>query len=598
MSIKLVALTPAARAHSNPIGAARAIRLTEGPAAEGLFGLTPAQLHTAYQLPTTVSSSQTIALVDAYNDPNAAADLATYSKEFKLPECTEQSGCFKQVNQYGSSDVNSLPFPKTSSALEAARAGDEAEVEEAEEATGWGIEMSLDIETAHATCQSCDIVLVEADSPSYENLETAEATATEIGATEISNSWGGPEAGETLKAERESPFDHPGTVITASAGDNGYLNWDAPDKEEVGYANFPASSPHVIAVGGTHLELAEKTAAWKSETVWDGLGAGGGGCSKIFEAPTWQQELPNWSSVGCGSLRAVADVSADADPYSGLAVYDSTAGPECEESSEDPGWCTIGGTSLASPLIASVYALAGGAGGVEYPARTLYENESLSPASLHDITTGSNGKCSRAYNRKTGASGCSAEEEAENSGCVGEARCLAGNGYDGPTGVGTPDGIAAFEPTGKGETHKSSGSGLGSGGQNTPPSTTVSSSPTNTATNTSVAPAVTVTPVQISALALTTQAIVALNNSHPKVSRIGFVFTINADSIVRLTLTKRARVHRRMRWITLQHSLAEYASMGRNTWHLRGRGSLAPGDYRITLTPAHATARSLTFQIG
>ena len=123
--------------------------------------------------------------------------------------------------------------------------------------------------------------------------------------------------------------------------------------------------------------------------------------------------------------------------------------PECEYRYEEAKvkhvlyWCTIGGTSVSSPLIASTFALAGGANGVEYPARTLYENQVKSPGSLHDVTTGSNGECTKPFS-ETGLSGCTTAEEAKS--CASKAICVAGTGYDGPTGVGTPDGIAAFKP--------------------------------------------------------------------------------------------------------------------------------------------------------
>ncbi len=236
-------------------------------------------------------------------------------------------------------------------------------------------------------------------------------------------------------------------MITAAAGDDGYLDWDAESSSERGYVDFPASSPHVVAVGGTRLSLGTGS-AWAGETVWNGDGAGGGGCSVVFTAQPWQQNLANWSAVGCGTKRAVADVSADADPYTGVAVHDTS--PECEYRYEEAKvkhvlyWCTIGGTSVASPLIASTFALAGGANGVEYPAKTLYENEvkSLRIAARrhHWVKRGMHetlllkpvSRAARLPKRPKAA--------------PPKAICLAGTGYDGPTGVGTPDGIAAFKP--------------------------------------------------------------------------------------------------------------------------------------------------------
>ncbi len=419
-------------------------------AAAGEFGLRPQDLHSAYELPSSAPEGQTVALVDAYNDLGAEADLATYSAEFGLPACTATTGaCFEQVNQNG--ETGNPPFPRSTSELESALGG--LRHKEAEEAIGWGLEISLDIETVHAVCNNCHIVLVEANSPMYANLEAAENTAARLGATEISNSWGGPEcviAGDCMSS---SAFDHPGIVITAAAGDEGYLNWLEGSPS---YANFPATSPQVVAVGGTRLSLG-RHGEWAGESVWndggesegvtEGVGATGGGCSSEFTAPVWQQTLADWSKVGCGEKRAVADVSADADPYSGVAVYDSSE--ECPYlqggTLRTSHWCQIGGTSLATPLIGATFALAGGAHGVEYPAKTLYENIAGSTGLLHDVTEGSNGECTKPFDEETGVSGCTAAEEAKAS-CVSRAVCLARAGYDGPTGLGTPEGISAFEP--------------------------------------------------------------------------------------------------------------------------------------------------------
>jgi Subtilase family len=445
LALQLVPQSAAARARRHPLGLVRRTPLSAPSPAAGAFGLRPQDLHSAYQLPDSPPSAQTVALVDAYNDPSAEADLKAYDEEFSLPECTAADGCFEQVNQNG--EAGNLPFPKTAAELEKARKGTRVAREEAAEATGWDLEISLDIEVAHATCQSCRILLVEAGEPSYEDLETAERSAATLGAGEISNSWAGPEEGETPALESSSPFNDPGVAITAAAGDDGYLNWDA-SKSERGYVNFPASSPHVIAVGGTRLSLGEN-GVWAGESVWNGYYATGGGCSTVFAAQPWQQSLSDWSAVGCGGKRAVADVAADADPYTGLAVYDTSAKCECryEEARVKHVlyWCTIGGTSLSSPLIAAVFALAGGAGEAAYPAQTLYENETDSPGSLHDVTAGSNGACSKPY-LEGGLSACTAAEEAAS--CASELICLAGAGYDGPTGVGTPDGIAAFATAG------------------------------------------------------------------------------------------------------------------------------------------------------
>ncbi len=449
LGLELVPETAAARARTHPLGIARSV--SEGANAEGCtvkdncYGLTPEDLRSAYGLPETSSAAptQTIALVDAFNDPEAEADLEVYDQALGLSACTASNGCFKEINQKG--ETGKPPFPHTIDELKAARKGSEAEREEAVDAGGWAGEISADVQTAHALCQQCHILLVEADSEATSDLETAEVNAVRAGATEVSNSWFTREP----EPSTDSPaFNDPGTVITAAAGDEGYLNWDATPENGRGLVSYPASSPHVVAVGGTRLELESPSHARKNELVWDGKGpgeggrgAGGSGCSERFAAPPWQQEVPDWSSVGCAARRAVADVAADADPFTGVAVYDSTPNKSgaVEKWEKD-----FGGTSLASPIIAAVFALAGGAHGVEYPAQTLYENALKDPGSLYDVISGSNGKCSEKPTAE-GLSGCSALEEAAAS-CESKAICLAGPEYDGPTGLGTPDGLAAFEP--------------------------------------------------------------------------------------------------------------------------------------------------------
>ncbi|HEY2768356.1 MAG TPA: hypothetical protein VGI76_08865, partial [Solirubrobacteraceae bacterium] len=251
--------------------------------------LTPTALNEAYfpgEAPQAPASEpQTIALVDAYDDPNAESDLAVYDSEFSLPSCTTANGCFTKLNQLGES--GHPPIAKS-----------EAEKEEAE---GWALEISTDVQAAHAVCQNCHIVLVEANSSSYSDLLAAENTAADIaGANEISNSWGGSEA--ELTESELAAFERPGLVITASAGDDGYLNWDQWETEPLQFdePDFPASSPHVVAVGGTKLTLSG--GAWQTERVWNNdqagasEGAAGGGCSLRFPAPSWQRGVADWAA--------------------------------------------------------------------------------------------------------------------------------------------------------------------------------------------------------------------------------------------------------------------------------------------------------------
>ena len=345
-------------------------------------GLTPQNLHAAYSLPgeTPAGATQTVALVDAFNDPTAEADLGVYDTQFGLPACTTANGCFRKINESG----RTSPLP--------AKQGE------------WATEISLDVQMAHAICQNCHLLLVEASSESFADLGDAVDEAITAGATEVSNSYGGPEG--SGYASFNTPYNHPGSVVTVASGDCGYLNEACP---RTAAANFPADSPDVVAVGGT--SLSESASTWSS-TAWDD---GGSGCSHIFTAPSWQSSLSGFSSTGCGSGRSVADVAAVGDPYTGVDVYDSTPA-----GTGDPtGWGVWGGTSAASPIVAAEFALGGGARGVNYPATTLYSHLGEGSA-LYDVASGSNGNCS------------------------GASICRAGTGYDGPTGVGSPVGLTTF----------------------------------------------------------------------------------------------------------------------------------------------------------
>ncbi len=535
--------------------------------------LTPSNLASAYGLGgVTPPSTQTIALVDAYDDATIAADLEVFDKQFGLPACNEANGCFRKVNQSGKAS----PLPASSG----------------EKERGWAQEIATDVEVAHGVCQSCQILLVEAKTNENKDLYAAELTAASLGATEISNSWGGQEPGPQKAATIDNAyFNHPGIVITASSGDYGYLDWFS--SEPTDFANYPASSPHVIAVGGTRLTLSPAK-TWESETVWndggaiggtlEGAGASGGGCSDVFAAPSWQQSAADWSSVGCGSERAVTDVSADGDPYSGVAIYDSTENPHGEK-----GWGAIGGTSVASPIIASIYALAGGAQGVAYPAQLLYENLQQAPTSLHDVTVGSNGECLRKFHKNTGVSGCTSAEEAQS--CEAHLICLAAPGYDGPSGVGTPTGVAAMQPP-------VPGSGADRDAVITvPPATSPPPTPTGTSSPASKpSGSATTTPV-VSALSLTRTAIAALRR-RPNLSKLGIAFTLNTSARVRVTLARRLRVHGHLQWRTIAVPLTLAAHGGRQTRRLAGRAALARGRYLITVTPEHGASRSIVFQIG
>jgi Subtilase family len=459
LALELLPTTAAARARTHPLGMRTADAIRAGSAAQGTYGLGPQQLRSAYfpgeEPRAPVSEPQTIAIVDSYNDLGAEADLKVYDEEFALPACSAADGCFEQVNQKG--EKGKPPFPSSVGERHEAEllcedaaapaSQSEAACVAVAEADGWSLEMSLDIEMAHAVCQNCHIVLVEADNSERASLEAAEQTAARwrgaggVGAGEVSNSWGGEEPASDSEA-----FNHPGVVVTAASGDCGYLGWEASQRECAIGVGYPASSPHVVSVGGTSLTLTGQGGqAWGSESVW---GGSGGGCSVSFPAQTWQREVSDWSSVGCGtgseSRRASTDVAADADPYTGVAVYDSVpylAPGEPPRYGSPPGWTPLGGTSVASPVVASMFALAGGSHGVAYPAQTLYSH--LGSGLLHDITEGGNGECEGFY--ENGCSGSMVPLSAFDCG-KGALICNASAGYDGPSGVGSADGAGAFAP--------------------------------------------------------------------------------------------------------------------------------------------------------
>jgi subtilase family serine protease len=335
-----------------------------GAAATGASpaGYNPSDLISAYSLPSsTAGVGQTVAIVDAYDDPSAESDLGVYRSKFGLPPCTTANGCFLKVNQSGGKK-----YPRANG--------------------GWSQEISLDLDMVSATCPNCKIVLVEASTASLTNLGAAVNEAAALGATEISNSYGGSESSYDTSYD-SSYYNHPGVAITASSGDNGYG------------VEYPAASQFVTAVGGTTLTRSTATARGWSESAWSGAGSG---CSAYDPKPSWQ------SDTLC-ARRTVADISADADPSTGVSVYDSYSYQGAS------GWLVFGGTSVASPIVAGVYALAGNAATVTYGSYP-YANAS----SLWDVTSGSNGSCGGSY------------------------LCTAGSGYDGPTGLGTPQGAAGF----------------------------------------------------------------------------------------------------------------------------------------------------------
>ena len=351
-------------AHVRTKGDGAAPLATTGPT-----GFSASQLQTAYGLVTSVpapGTGPTIAIVDAYAHPNAESDLNVYRSQMGLGSCTSASGCFTEINQNGG--------PRSAVAD-----------------VGWGREEMLDLEMASAICPNCRLLYVGANSNTFADLGAAvnQAASPGRGVVVISNSYGANEFnGETAY---ESLYNHPGIAVTVSSGDSGYG------------AEFPASSRYVTAVGGTRLTL-NANGTRNTETAWSGAGSG---CSAYIAKPAWQRD------TGC-ARRTVADVSAVADPATGVSVYDTYG------STGGNNWYVFGGTSVAAPIVAGVYALSGNTAAV--PARLAWDNRTA----LFDVVSGTNGRCTRGKNT------------------AGAYLCQAGPGYDGPTGNGAPNGAGSL----------------------------------------------------------------------------------------------------------------------------------------------------------
>jgi hypothetical protein len=345
-------------------------------------GYGPSELRRAYNLTRDARARgrhETVAIVDAYRDPDAAIDLASYRSYFHLGQCATSSGCLRIVNQKG----RSSPLPKASA--------------------DWAVEQSLDLDMISAICPHCHILLVEARSSSNANLGRAEDTAVRLGARFVSNSWSSTE--ERGQSADNHYFNHPGDAVVVASGDSGYGT------------SYPADLQFVTAVGGTELTHHRSgTRAW-TETAWGSASKGaegtGSGCSPLTAKPSWQAAAVDTAAGGCAD-RTENDVSAVADPATGVAVYDTykTRGT----------WALVGGTSAATPIIAATYALAGDPAPRSYPASYPYQHR----GHFHDVVSGSDGVCPAASSYL----------------------CQARKGYDGPTGLGTPLGVAGFSAAG------------------------------------------------------------------------------------------------------------------------------------------------------
>lgn len=378
-------------------------------------GYGPSDLQSAYSLgysfgtSVTWSSAPVVALVDAYDDPNAESDLGVYRKQYGLPACTTSNGCFSKVNQTGGRS-----YPRRDGS--------------------WSQEISVDLDMASAICPTCRILLVEANSNSFNDLGRAVNEAVYYALNTLkapgiaaSNSYGASEAslgaGEGGWEQFYSPTTsynsvtagtgkltlYPNTVITVSSGDGGYG------------VEYPAVSHDVVAVGGTSLCRTSGSgctpqtnrSSW-AETAWGGAGSG---CSQYIDKPSWQVA----QYTHCPNNKMVTDVSATADPNNGVAVYDTVAYFGLS------GWLVFGGTSVASPIVAATYAHAGISGECEsttcpasLPWKQLNPTTGAIGSDLWDVTSGSNGTCNTS------------------------TWCTAAAGYDGPTGLGSPHTNQAF----------------------------------------------------------------------------------------------------------------------------------------------------------
>ena len=363
--------------------------------ADTMTAFNPTGIQSAYALPSSsAGAGLTVAIVDAYDSPDAESFMGTYRSQFGLPACTTANGCFRKVDQNGGTTYPTYD-------------------------PGWEGEISLDLDMVSAACPKCHILLVEADTSSTLDLATGVNTAVSLGAVAVSNSYGGPE--QSNEATAYDPYyNHPGVAITASSGDCGY---DCAPLSPSGYqtgVEYPAASRNVVAVGGTSLTQDTSARGW-SESAW-GNGPGsdsgaGSGCSAYESKPSWQHD------TGC-TKRMAADVSAVADPYTPVWSYDSNDST-CIWSLDGvhSGWCPMGGTSASSPIIASTFALAGRPAAGTYPASYLYGRKT----SLNDAASGTN------------------DVWGSQTPCPHTYFCNGVAGYDGPTGLGTPNGVGAFK---------------------------------------------------------------------------------------------------------------------------------------------------------
>jgi subtilase family serine protease len=335
-----------------------AILQSKSGVSPAVAGWAPVDFQTRYNLPSsTKGAGQIVAIVDAYDNPNVASDLAQYRSNFGLGTAN-----FTKYNQNGQTSG----YPSGN--------------------VGWGVEIDLDVEMVSAVCPKCTIYLIEANGADTADLEAAEVTAVNLGAHIVSNSWICYGSNSCVDP---SKFAAPGVLYLAASGDAGYDNNGNPE-----------SLANVVSVGGTTLS---KSGSTYNESAWNGAG---GGCSNNGSGTGITK--PSWQHDASCTYRTDSDVSAVA---LNVAEYDTYG---------YSGWFTVGGTSVASPLIGGVYALAGNASSQNAAQHIWKLKKKARKKELHDITSGSDGSCGGSY------------------------LCTGVKGYDGPTGWGTPNGIKAF----------------------------------------------------------------------------------------------------------------------------------------------------------
>lgn len=427
-------------------------------------GFSPAGLAKAYGINAGAKTTKTVAIVDAFNDPSVRSDLNAFDKHYGFHKETKKS--FKVIGQDGGA-------PPTTN--------DE----------GWAGEITLDVQSVRAVCRHCKILLVEANDNNDNNLAKAVKEAIKKGATIVSNSYGGPESPADPKWIQKA-YSHKHVAILASSGDDGWYDWDNVNfgVASSGMSQVPASYPHVVGVGGTALYVApngKRTSeqAWNRNGPADFLGAAsvntygyepgaaGSGCSAKYKAPKWQKKAKGYKTLGCGSKRSEVDIAAIADPFTGFDIYETfdwCTNPDtsvCPYTSADDGWSTYGGTSLASPVTAGMWGLAGGPSKhVAWPASTLYANYKKHKSDTYDVTVGGTGGCydqtpkscgtflqnivygsHAGENPNTGPGGLidCAWGATGNKPKADRYQCYAQPGYDGVSGVGSPKGLKVFK---------------------------------------------------------------------------------------------------------------------------------------------------------